>query len=109
MQHTIIEIHHEARRPSRDVPDKSARNVHGVHAESLQHDLRHTFSISLGVQEGVREHGGILFRRNTEFVEERVMQNFLLLSQFMNFSGTLEVKRAVSAAKHLVPSALHAP
>ena len=53
-----------------------ARNVRGVHEETLKHDLRHAFSISLGVQKGIREQSGILFRRNTEF-EERVVQDFL--------------------------------
>ena len=35
------------------------------------------FSISLGVRKSIREQSGILFRRNTEFVEESVVQDFL--------------------------------
>ena len=103
-RHTVTKIHHEARRPSRSVQDTRARNVHGVHVETLKNDLRHALSVSLGVQKGVREQSGNLFRRNTECVVERVMQYFSMSFQFMNITGTLEVKRAVSAAKHLEPS-----
>ena len=107
MRHTVIKIHHEARRPSRNVQDKRARNVGGVHAETFKHDLHHAFSISLGVRKGIREQSGILVRRNTEFVEEKC-KIFSMSSQFTNICGTL-VKRAVSAAKHLEPGTQRAP
>ena len=77
VRHTVTRIHHEARRPSRNVQDKLARHVHGVHVENLEHDLRHALSVSLEVQRNFREQNGILFIRNPEFVVERVMQDFL--------------------------------
>ena len=75
VQHTVNRIHHEARRPSRRVrrQDSLGRQDHGVHVENLKHDLRHTLSVSLGVQKGVRGQNGMFFRRNPEFVEGRVM------------------------------------
>jgi len=63
--------------PKRTGQKGSPCTRHGVHVETLKHDLRHAFSGSLGVQKGVREQSGILFRRNTEFLVERVMQDFL--------------------------------
>ena len=53
VQHTTVtRIHHEARRPSRNVQDKLARHVHGLHVENLKHDLRHALWVSLGGSEG---------------------------------------------------------
>ena len=57
--------------------DSLDRHVHGGHVESLLHDLRHALSVGLGVQGSFREQNGTLFRRNPEFVVERVMQDFL--------------------------------
>ena len=35
VRHTVTRIHHEARRPSRNVQDKQARHLHGVHVEVI--------------------------------------------------------------------------
>ena len=56
VRHTVTKIHHEARRPSRNVQDTLARHVHGGRFQRLKHGLRHALSVSLGVQKGVREH-----------------------------------------------------
>ena len=56
---------------------KRARHVHGVHVETLKHDVRHALSVSLGVQRNFREQRVILFRRNPKLAVERVMLDFL--------------------------------
>ena len=79
VRHTVTKIHHKARLPSRNVQrqDSLGRHVHGGHVENHKHDLCHAVSVSLGVQRNFREQSRILFRRNPEFVVERVMMDFV--------------------------------
>ena len=51
--------------------------VAGGRVERLDRGVRHALSVILGVQSNFLEQNGILFRRNPEFVVERVMQDFL--------------------------------
>ena len=53
------------------------RNVRGVHVERLEHDLRRALSVLFGFQRSFRERKRVLFRRNPDFVVERVMPDVL--------------------------------
>ena len=75
VRHTVTKIHHEARRPSRNVQRRDS--LDGGHVESLKHDLRHALSVGLGVQKSVRGQNGMFFRCNPEFVVGRLMQDSL--------------------------------
>ena len=68
-------IHHDVRRVSRNVQDRLGR-----HVERLKPGLRHPLSESLGV----RGQNETFFRRNTEFVVERLMPNFLRVVPIRN-------------------------
>ena len=77
-QQTLVDGHsvrHAVSRASRNVQDSLARQVHAGRFERLS--LRQALSVSLGVQRNFREQNGILFRRNLEFVVERVIQKIL--------------------------------
>ena len=76
---TFVDGHcvRHARHASRNVQDSLGRHAHGGHVERLKPGLRHALSVSLGV----RGQNGMLFRRNGEFVAERVMQDFLHVVQ----------------------------
>jgi len=52
-------------------------NVHGWEVEGLEHDLSHLFSVSLGVEWGLGEEGGALFRCNSELVVVGVVPDLL--------------------------------
>ena len=52
-------------------------NVKSGSVEGLEHDLRHLFTVSLGVEGGLSEQDGVLLGSNTEFVIESVMPNLL--------------------------------
>ena len=52
-------------------------DIHGGGVEGLKHDLSHLFPVSLGVQGGLGEEDGVLFRGDTELVVEGVMPDFL--------------------------------
>ena len=60
-QHTVTRIHHEARRPSRNVQrqDSLSRHVRGGRVENLKQDLRNALSVSLGVQKGALGQDGM--------------------------------------------------
>ena len=77
VQHTVTRIHHEARRPSRNVQrqDRLGRHVRGGRFQRLKHGLRHALSVSLGV----RGQNGMLLRRILEFFVERVMPDVHLV------------------------------
>ena len=77
VQHTVTRNHHEARRPSRNGQDNLARHVHGGRFQRHKQCLRHALSVSLGVQKGARGQNGMFFRRNPEFVVQRVIPDFL--------------------------------
>ena len=72
---TFVDGHcvRHVRRASRNVQESLGRHVHGGHVERLKPLLRHALLVSLGV----RGQNGMLFRRNPEFVVERVMPDVL--------------------------------
>jgi len=53
--------------------DSLDADVHSWVVESLEHDLGHLLTVSLGVQWGLSEEGWVLFWGNTHFVHEGVM------------------------------------
>merc|ERR1719189_3476942 len=52
-------------------------NIHGGHVESLEHDLSHLLTVSLGVEGSLSEEDGLFLRGNTEFIVEGVMPDLL--------------------------------
>merc|ERR1712130_667995 len=52
-------------------------NIHGGHVESLEHDLGHLLTVSLGVEGGLSKEDGLLLGGNTELIVEGVMPDLL--------------------------------
>ena len=71
VRHAVTRVHRDVRRESRNVQDSPGRQVR------LKHGLRHAPSVSLGVQKEFREKNWMFFRRNPEFVVQRVIPDFL--------------------------------
>ena len=85
--------------------DSLGRPVRGGHDENLN-DLRHTFSVSFGVQRNFRVQTGILFKRNREFVVEGLMQHFLdvvpIFDETVNNQRSRQTRR--KGAQYLYPA-----
>ena len=80
---TAIQAAHRHQSPSRCpscIPkrkDRPGRQVHGGHVDRLKPGLRHPLSVSLGGRGSFPGQNRTFFRRNTEFVVESVVQDFL--------------------------------
>ena len=79
MGNTITGIHNDTGGTSGSVEGKNSLDgdVHGGSVESLEHDLGHLLTVSLGVKGSLSEEDGVLFGGNTELVEESVMPDLL--------------------------------
>ena len=53
------------------------RHVHGDHVERLEHDVRRTLSVGLGVQRSFRERDVMFLGRNQELVVESVVRRIV--------------------------------
>ena len=61
--------------------------------KGFKHDLGHLFTVSLGVERGLSEQDGMLFRSDTEFVVESVMPDLFHIIPVGDdtvFNGVLE-------------------
>merc|ERR1712020_207181 len=52
-------------------------NIHGGHVESLEHDLGHLLTVSLGVEGSLSKEDGLLLRGDTELIVEGVVPDLL--------------------------------
>ena len=57
--------------------DSLDADVHRMHVERLEHDLRHLLTVRLRVHGRLRQHDRVLLRRSTELIEERVVPDLL--------------------------------
>ena len=57
--------------------DSLDSHIHGRGVESLEHDLSHLFSVSLGVEGGFSQEDGVFLGGDTELVVEGVMPDLL--------------------------------
>merc|ERR1712117_65425 len=76
---TISRVHDNTGGTARGIEgeDSLNGNVHGRGVESLEHDLSHLLTVSLGVELGLCQENRLFLRGNTELIEEGVMPNFL--------------------------------
>merc|ERR1711863_143605 len=76
---TITRVHDHASGTARGIEGENSLNgnIHGRHVESLEHDLGHLLTISLGVKRSLSEEDGLFLRGNTEFIVEGVVPDLL--------------------------------
>merc|ERR1719191_1260979 len=76
---TITRVHHDTSSTTGSVQGEYGLDgdVHGGGVEGLEHDLSHLLTVSLGVEGGLSQDGGVLFGGNTELVVEGVVPDFL--------------------------------
>merc|ERR1711931_337468 len=76
---TIARVHDHTSGTTRGIEgeDSLDGNIHGGHVESLEHDLSHLFTVSLGVEGSFSEEDRLFLRGNTEFIVESVMPDLL--------------------------------
>ncbi|KYQ57140.1 hypothetical protein ALC60_03946 [Trachymyrmex zeteki] len=79
MRNTIARIQHDTGGTTGRVErqDSLDRHVHGGSVERLEHNLRHLFAISLGIQRCLGKKNRMFFRSYSQFVIERVMPDLL--------------------------------
>merc|ERR1711887_287895 len=77
--YTITRVHDNTSGTSRSVEGKYSLdgNIHCWHAEGLEHDLGHLFTVSFWVEGSFSQEYGLLFWCNTELIVEGVMPDFL--------------------------------
>ena len=79
MGNTITRVQDDTRSTTGGIEGQDSLDSHveswGI--EGLKHDLRHLFTVGLGVEGGLSEQDGVLLGGNTEFVIESVMPNLL--------------------------------
>merc|ERR1712042_20921 len=76
---TISGVHDNTSGTARGIEgeDSLDGDIHGGHVESLEHDLGHLLTVSLGVQGGLSKEDGLLLRSNTELIVEGVVPDLL--------------------------------
>merc|ERR1712056_30695 len=76
---TITRVHDHTGGTTRSIEgeDSLDSNIHGGHVESLEHDLSHLLTVSLGVEGSLSEEDGLFLWGNTEFIVEGVMPDLL--------------------------------
>ena len=76
---TVALVKDDTRRTPRRIQrqDSLDADVHRRRVERLEHDLRHLLTVRLGVHLRPRQQDGVLLRRNTQLVEERVVPDLL--------------------------------
>ena len=77
VRNTVSRVQDATGRTSRGIQGKDSLDIyiHGRDIESLEHDLRHTFAVSLGVLGSLGKEDGVSFGSHTEFVVESVVPN----------------------------------
>merc|ERR1712176_907674 len=76
---TVTGVHDDTGGTSGSVQgeDSLDGNIHGGHVESLEHDLGHLLTVSLGVEGSLSQEDGLLLGGNTELVVEGVVPDLL--------------------------------
>merc|ERR1719508_29058 len=79
MGDTISRIHDNTSGTARGIEGENSldSNIHGGHIESLEHDLCHLLTVSLGVEGSLSEQNGLLLRGNAELIVEGVVPDLL--------------------------------
>merc|ERR1711881_707825 len=76
---TITRIHDNTSGTARGIEgeDSLDGNIHGRHVEGLKHDLRHLFTVGLGVQWSLSQEDGLLLWGNAKLIVEGMMPDLL--------------------------------